>query len=371
MDNNGVIGFLKQANDLIHQAVAALNGPEEPSSDEPLWLQLIRQTVLTGVIPHELKPAFIAQAIQETGRGKSKLFVEHHNPAGMKWREELEEFARPVEVEVTSEPTGRAIFCHFDSVIGGIMGYMKFVKRSVYDGWHEYTRDPAGYLRHLAAKGWATDPDYLRACLSHLPEARSLLERYGWKTEVMGGRLDGKSFLIDAGHSRGAQGASSRDKRVTEYSMTSMMAGIVAERLREHGATVDLYDPNPDNLRALGQRAKGKTAACYIHLNAANADGNDEGTEVFVHRNASTACRNFASAMCRNICEALGTKNRGVKTAGYTVLVEAHAVGQEFAVLPESFFLDDWTDVAKITERCVKSAHAIADTIIETFGRPA
>jgi len=373
MDLEGIDGFLKQSQDLISSARAEIaklssepSKPPAPPPAETKWEILIRMIATSDVIPNQIKPAATAQAIQETGRGKSHLFIEHSNPFGMKWRDEMKPFAVPALVKVTSEASGEGVFCSFMTLQNAVNGYWAWMRRSPYAGYENHLGSAEQFLRFIGGI-WADDPDYTRACLGHLAEARALLRKFGWSDSATAGKLAGDTYLLDAGHSRSAQGAKSRDGRVTEYSMTSMMVGIISERLKAEGAATDLFDPNPDNLVAVGRRAKGKTASLFNHLNAANANGIDEGTEAFVHPKASARCRELAALCCQKVCAAIGTKNRGVKTANFTVLVESHATGAEFNVLMESFFLDDWTDPATITARCVKSAHAIADAVIEYF----
>lgn len=368
---------LTQAAGLIFRTLDQIEkaepGPEVPPPNpvdprpqpgtESLWEAFLRLVANSDLIPHDIKPAFVSQAIQETGRGTARLFLEFLNPAGMKFRPEMEEICEGVEIEVSSEPSGRGVFCKFSSLASGIAGYWRFVQRPPYAGFEAHLSDPVAYLRHIGPV-WATDPDYTRSCIGLLPEARQLLAKYGWvgNTSLP---LEGEAILLDAGHSRNAQGASSRDGRVSEYSMTSMMVAVMAERLRAVGAVPDLFDPNPDDLRAVGLRAKGKRVAIFNHLNAFDRDGVDNGTEAFVHPDASQQCRQLAKNIVGKVCEVLGTKNRGVKTAKYSVLAYSHTTDCDLNILVESFFLDDWTDAAQITDRCTKAAHAIADAIID------
>jgi len=369
MDLEAIKLNLVQARELLGRTLEQLDvlPPATPTDDEPHWDSFIRLVASSDVVPHRLKPVAVAQAIQETGRGKSGLFLDHNNPFGMKWRSEMQPYAVPAAVEVTSEERGWDTFCSFPTYANAIQGYWAWMDRSPYVGYKNHIEKAMDFIRFIGPI-WSTDPDYTRACIGHLPEARKLLGRFGWKSDEEVGRLQGDNYLLDAGHSRDAQGASSRDGRVTEYSQTSMMVGIMSERLKAEGAATDLFDPNPDNLEAIGRRAKGKTAALFTHLNAANRNGDDEGCEGFVHPNASAACRELCALLCENVSQALGCKNRGVKTARYTVLVEAHQTGAEFNVLMESYFLDDWTDPAAIAARSTKAAHAMADGLIEYFG---
>jgi N-acetylmuramoyl-L-alanine amidase len=184
------------------------------------------------------------------------------------------------------------------------------------------------------------------------------------------GSLRGKSFFLDPGHSASQSGAVGRaPDRPTEYAMNLLQAQIIQKRLLDAGAIVQIYDPNPDpgDLTEIGRRAKGFSAFISLHHNAFNADGKDEGTETYVHREASTSCRRLASAVNTEIVRAIRSIDRGVKSKSYSVLVGARAVGVEHAILVESYFIDDYGSIAITRERSTKAAHAIADALIGFF----
>lgn len=119
-----------------------------------------------------LKVVQLAQAILESGRGTSKLFTEHKNPYGMKYRPEMATIASKASYKAHD---GVDDYCAFKSVEDAVKGYWLFIDRAPYKGWREHGASPEGYVRHLVESGYATDSKYLRKVLDVLDEARWLL----------------------------------------------------------------------------------------------------------------------------------------------------------------------------------------------------
>jgi hypothetical protein len=180
-----LIEKIQSIKELLESVTDTLNGilADNADTEKPLsqWGELIKSIAQSTVVPNYVKPACLAQAIIETGRGTSKLFKDTNNAHGMKWRDEMQGYAKKVMIKVPSEPSETA-FCSFDSVTAAVNGYMRFVGRTPYHGW-TLTKTAKEYLRHICPT-WAADPKYLEKCFSVLDEAKSLLKQNGWVEDV-------------------------------------------------------------------------------------------------------------------------------------------------------------------------------------------
>lgn len=160
----------------IQESIATPENPPIPSPTLTPWEAFIAALKTTTSIPASIKSAVLAQAIVETGRGKSALAVEHFNFHGMKWRVEMGDIgAASVEVPVTSEASGKALFCAFRTPADAVAGYWRFLQRAPYVGYDKHTISAVAFLRFVCPI-WAADPKYSEKCLSVLVEAEDLLD---------------------------------------------------------------------------------------------------------------------------------------------------------------------------------------------------
>lgn len=159
------------------------------------WLELTQALAEKelSTIDH-LKPAIVAQWILECGRGSTRLFQNHWNPAGMKWRSEMEGYATKIYYETDSEPTGGADFCKFANAKAAVEGYFKFLSRAPYAGWRDHTSTAKDWLGFIG-KTWCP-PGYTNQWIeehgglkyheyilsSFWDEAVDTLKAVGWKT---------------------------------------------------------------------------------------------------------------------------------------------------------------------------------------------
>lgn len=180
--------------------------------------------------------------------------------------------------------------------------------------------------------------------------------------------LKGMPFFVGAGHSKSQAGAGGLPPDYPqEYEHNVIAAKIVKRRLEQVGAVVDYWDPNPDQLVNLGKRAAGKKAAVYIHHNAFDKDGVDEGTSDHVHPDASSECIELGKLITKKICAAIKSHNRGVRKNMFTVLKHSFLAGCEQAHLPELYFIDDYGNKSVTVKRTTRAANALADALIEYF----
>ena len=158
---------------------------------------------------------------------------------------------------------------------------------------------------------------------------------------------DRMKILIDPGHSGpGEPGACAGD--VSEAAVVLAIARLAAARLRERGHTVRLSrdgDIDDDGLTWRAEMANvwGADLFLSIHANSA-ADPAAHGTEVW-HYPGSRAGRRLARRIQRAIVRRLGTADRGVKPATFTVLAATDCP----AVLIETAFLSNPADRALLT----------------------
>jgi N-acetylmuramoyl-L-alanine amidase len=170
-------------------------------------------------------------------------------------------------------------------------------------------------------------------------------------------------IFIDPGHSGPREpGACAGD--VSEAAVVLTIARLVAARLRERGHTVRLSrdgDIEDDGLawRAELANAWGADIFLSIHANSA-ADPAAHGTEVW-HYPGSRPGRRLARRIQRAIVRRLGTADRGVKPATFTVLAATACP----AVLIETAFLSNPVDRTLLADpaRQADFAAAIATAI--------
>lgn len=146
--------------------------PDPPPEDVDLWHALIAKHKKSLLGSKETRIAALAQWALESGYGKSDLARRHRNFAGIKWRKEMDAVAVPVRYKAHD---GEDSYCHFYTLGAFIVGYWRFINRKPYIGWVNYKEDAEGYIRHLAACGYATDPDYAEKVIKLLPWAREAM----------------------------------------------------------------------------------------------------------------------------------------------------------------------------------------------------
>lgn len=124
--------------------------------------------------PH-LKEITLAQWMLESGRGTSRLATDHLNFGGLKWREEMQGFATPVEYDAHD---GRENYCKFDNLEQFIRGYWRFIERSPYQGWRDHI-NPAEEFIEFIGPIYAGDRNYVSKVLNLHSEAKQLFASVG------------------------------------------------------------------------------------------------------------------------------------------------------------------------------------------------
>lgn len=107
----------------------------------------------------------IAQAILESGWGKSKLAATYHNyfglKCGTKWTGKSVNMTTQEEYEPGTITTIKDNFRVYGSMEEGVKGYFEFIQLSRYQNLRGIT-DPEKYLETIKSDGYATSSDYVQ-----------------------------------------------------------------------------------------------------------------------------------------------------------------------------------------------------------------
>ena len=114
-----------------------------------------------GILVHS---PIIAQAILESGWGKSKLSAQYHNyfglKCGTKWTGKSVNMTTQEEYEIGTLTTIKDNFRVYGSMEEGVKGYFEFIQLSRYSNLKGII-DPKQYLETIKADGYATSSSYV------------------------------------------------------------------------------------------------------------------------------------------------------------------------------------------------------------------
>lgn len=136
-----------------------------------LFNRLVEVYAKTTIEFPQLKGITIAQWLLESGRGTSRLAIEHLNFGGLKWRKEMKGLATPVDYKAHDDWDR---YCKFDTLEKFIEGYWRFLDRSPYEGWRNNLDSPKEFIRFIAPI-YAGDANYISKVLNLFDEAKQLL----------------------------------------------------------------------------------------------------------------------------------------------------------------------------------------------------
>lgn len=115
----------------------------------------------------------IAQAILESGWGKSTLASKYHNYFGLKcggaWKGKSVNMQTSEEYEVGVHTQIRDNFRVFDDMESGVKGYFDFINYSRYANLKGVT-DPETYVKNIKADGYATSSKYIESLMRVIRE---------------------------------------------------------------------------------------------------------------------------------------------------------------------------------------------------------
>lgn len=116
----------------------------------------------------EVHSPIIAQAIVESGWGKSTLASKYHNYFGLKcggaWKGKSVNMATKEEYKVGTLTNIRDNFRVYDSMEDGVKGYFDFINTRRYANLRG-VRSPEEYVRRIKADGYATSSTYVDTML--------------------------------------------------------------------------------------------------------------------------------------------------------------------------------------------------------------
>ena len=134
--------------------------------DKEAFIQKVAEKIskyapLYGISVHS---PIIAQAIIESGWGKSGLASKYHNYFGLKcgssWKGKSVNMTTKEEYKVGTMTNIRDNFRVFDDFDDGIRGYFEFINTSRYANL-KGVKNPEEYVRRLKADGYATSSKYV------------------------------------------------------------------------------------------------------------------------------------------------------------------------------------------------------------------
>ena len=151
----------------------------------------------------EVHSPIIAQAILESGWGKSTLASKYHNYFGLKcggaWKGKSVNMATKEEYKVGTLTNIRDNFRVYDSMEDGVKGYFDFINTSRYSNLRG-VRNPEEYVRRIKADGYATSSKYVDTLLKVIRDNN--LTRFDVngdddmrKEELTGDILSGKEII--------------------------------------------------------------------------------------------------------------------------------------------------------------------------------
>lgn len=124
-----------------------------------------------------VRSSVIAQAILESGWGKSTLAAKYHNyfglKCGTKWKGGSVNLSTKEEYTPGTLTSIRDNFRTYSSMEEGVKGYFEFIQLSRYQNLKGIT-DPRKYLETIREDGFATSSDYVKNCMA-------LVEQYELK----------------------------------------------------------------------------------------------------------------------------------------------------------------------------------------------
>ena len=173
--------------------------------DKEAFIQKVAEKVskyapLYGISVHS---PIIAQAIIESGWGKSGLASKYHNYFGLKcgssWKGKSVNMTTKEEYKVGTITNIRDNFRVFEDFDAGIRGYFEFINTSRYKNL-KGVKSPEEYVRRLKADGYATSSKYVDNIMKVIRDNK--LTRFDGngdgdmkKEELTGKVLSGKEII--------------------------------------------------------------------------------------------------------------------------------------------------------------------------------
>lgn len=314
----------------------------------------------------------VAQAVLESGHGRSELAVNANNILGIKYKPGRCPTASGVYTKVGSEQnadgtytSSEMIWCKFDSIEDCVIGYFEFISHIRYSGLKNVT-DPRTYLETIKAANYATS-------LSYVDDVMNVIEKYDLtkydivvKEET---EMATKKIALDAGHGLKTAGKQTPDG-IKEWTLNDKVRDKIVVLLKDYDVEF-VFTDNDEGIKDEGLVARRTMyinekvdAAVSIHHNAYKGTWcSATGVGVFVDKKATDADLKLANLIQTKLPGYTGLKSRGVKRANFTVIYQNTVP----AVLVEGGFMDNKKDHAVITSDAGQTAYAkaVAEALIE------
>lgn len=193
-----------------------------------LFNQLVKTYTESTIDFPQLKGITIAQWLLESGRGASRLAIEHLNFGGLKWRSEMTEFATPVDYQASD---GLDKYCKFESLEKFIKGYWRFLERPPYEGWRNNVDSAEEFIGFIGPI-YAGDSNYIAKVLNVFPEAKQLLADAEHGNHHHPGTAEPvrkppiKAFIQSPNHS--SRAGADIDTIVVHYTTAGTVSGTIA-----------------------------------------------------------------------------------------------------------------------------------------------
>ena len=151
----------------------------------------------------EVHSPIIAQAILESGWGKSSLASKYHNYFGLKcgsaWKGKSVNMATKEEYKVGTLTNIRDNFRVYDSMEAGVKGYFDFINTSRYANL-KGVKSPEEYVKRIKADGYATSSKYVDNIMRVIRDNKLTRfdgngDGYMKKEELTGRTLTGKEII--------------------------------------------------------------------------------------------------------------------------------------------------------------------------------
>lgn len=180
-----------------------------------------------------LKAVTLAMWILESGWGTSDLAVKYGNYGGLKYRPEMEKFAKKVRYAAHDGEDDYCAFASHDDFIGG---FWAFLDRDPYEGWRQQAGEPRTFIRFIGpvyVGGEAAGHDYAVKVLALLDEAESLLGADGGEAFCCDGKVSTAATKPEVDRFEATSHRSSRDTFkidhvVLHYTTSSNIEGTIS-----------------------------------------------------------------------------------------------------------------------------------------------
>ncbi len=319
-----------------------------------IWENLIKEYRKTKKVSDSLKITTLAQCIVASDRGVSDLASQHFNFASLKFRERMDGVAKPVDH--TDADGLLDTYCKFKSAADFIEGYWTFIDQGPYAGWKDHKADGAAYLRHITARGYSEDPDYVFEVISAFSEARDALFGTAVKEEGLGNAAARRKVAVIVGHNAKKMGASAPFPLATsEFPYNQKIAAIMKQFAGEYEIEVKVFERiYVGSHKKEIDRAYAKVGewdpecAMELHFNDFESSA-AHGTEV-LYRSDMKSVRVFAQKVQDELLSTLGFRDRKVKPTKKNANGgrSLHALNNVPTVLVEPFFGSNKKENAKM-----------------------